>query len=603
MRKATSISLFLSVVTLVILGIWLAKLIYFRPLNIDHFFERVYIEFLWNDPEALTHTGVLDGYGFSDHEIELTMVGPEASRRSAEVGKRNLEILEEYDPSDLKEDQRLSREILLWFLRTGVASEPFLFHDHPINHISGAHLEVPQFFNSLPLGSKTEIESYLKRLEKVDDKFGSVIDGLEERRKLGIIPPTHILQRSITFCEQFHKAPIGENVIFSSFKKRLDALPFIDPNSKAAYLEQCAMLIEKEVNPSYERLSRVLFQLERKSLAIAGVWHLPNGAEYYRSCLRQQTTLKVDPDSLYELGKTEMDRLRSELTVLLSLIGKDRGSVSLSLMELKNDPKLTFRSDSIGRNATIRFFTEACTEMTSLSKEYFNRFPNTGLDMLELPEYRSENSTFAFYLPPRAEPPGNGRLYVNTWKAEHLTRPLASIYAYHEGTPGHHLQKSIQSELTDLPTFRRFLPFEAYTEGWAMYAEQLGLEMDGSDDPMDHIAMLQSDLFRTARMVTDIGIHHKMWLRNQAIDFMTENAGLTTEEAETEVDRYIVWPGQGCAYKVGQMKFLELRKRAETELGDRFNIKEFHEVMIGNGAMPLEVLDGQLTRYLETKNR
>ncbi len=603
MRKVATISLIVTIIFVVTLGIWLSKLIWFRPFNIDHFFERVYIEFLWDDPEALTQTGVLDGFGFSDHKNDLTMVGPESSRRMAEVGRRNLTILEEYDHSELTEDELLSRDILLWFLRTGVEAEPFLFHDHPITHISGAHLEVPPFFNSLPLGSEKEIESYLKRLAKVDDKFGSVIDGLEERRKLGIIPPTHILQRSITSCDQFLETPIAENVIFSSFKKRLDALNFIDPNSKSTYLDQCASIIKNEVDPAYERLSRFLFQLERKSLAIAGVWHMPNGAEYYRSCLKRQTTLNADPDSLYELGKSEMARLQSELTILLSLSGKDKGQVSLSLLELKNDRKLTFRSDSIGRSSTIKFFTEVCTEMNSLGDDYFNDLPKTELDVLELPQYRSENSTFAFYMPPLAEPASKGRLYVNTWKADHLTHSLATIYAYHEGIPGHHLQKAKQAELKNLPTFRRFLPFEAYSEGWAMYAEQLGVEMDGTADPMDHIALLQSDLFRTARMMTDIGIHHKMWLRDQAIEFMVENAGLTTAEAEAEVDRYIVWPGQGCAYKVGQLKFLELRKLAETTLGDQFNIKEFHDVMIGNGAMPLEVLEAQLHRYLETKKR
>lgn len=603
MRKITIISLFVALVSILIIGTWLSKLIWFKPFCIDHFFERVFIEFLWNDPEALTQTGVLDGYFIFDYEHKLTMESPAESRRSAEVGRENLELLEEFDPSKLKVDQRLSYDIMHWFLKTGVEAEPFLFHDYPLTHISGAHMEVPQFFGSLPLDSKKEIESYLERLGKVDDKFGSVIDGLEERRKLGIIPPTHILRKSISFCDQFYLTPWQENVIYLAFKKKLDALSFIDPRSKQKYLSECGSIIEKEVIPAYQRLSRFLFQMERGSMAIAGVWHLPNGAEYYKSCLKQQTTTDIDPDSLYEIGKSEMARLQSELTVLLSLVGIDRESVSQSLAELKNNRKLTFRTDSTGRAECISFFDIVSTDMKSLCKEYFNHLPSAELEVLELPEYRSEHSTFAFYLPPRGEPLGNGRLFVNTWKAGHLTRPTASIYAYHEGVPGHHLQKSIQAELTNIPTFRRFIPFEAYTEGWAMYAEKLGLEMDGSDDPMDHIALLQSDLLRTARMMTDIGIHHKMWLREQAIEFMMENAGLDESSASDEVDRYIVWPGQGCAYKVGQMKLSELRKKAEAELGDRFDIKEFHDVLIGQGAMPLEVLEHQVNDYLKRKKR
>lgn len=601
MRKVTAISLAIAMVALFIFATWLAKLMWFKPFNINHFFERAYIEFLWDDPEALTETGILHGYLFSDYENELTMISPTNTRRLANIGRDNLNMLEEYDRSKLKDDQRLSYDIMHWFLQTGVDAEPYLFHDYPVTHLSGAHLELPQFFNSLPLESKHQIESYLARLGKVDDKFGSVIDGLEERRKLGIIPPTHILQKSISFCDKFYQTPWQENVFYAQFKKKLDALNFIDPNSREMYLTECATIIQEEVIPAYQRLSRFLFQLERKSFAIAGVWHLPNGAEYYRSCLKQQTTTEFEPDSLYELGKSEMTRLKTELTVLLSLIGRYRGNVSQSLAELNNDQKLTFRTDSIGRIETIEYFKDANLQITSLCADYFNHLPTLALDVIELPEYRSENSTFAFYLPPREEPPRNGRLYINTWKAKHLTKPLASIYAYHEGIPGHHLQKSVQAELNDLPTFRRFIPFDAYSEGWAMYAEQLGLEIDGSDDPMDHIALLQSDLFRTARMMTDIGIHHKMWLREQAIEFMVENSALSNLEAEVEVDRYIVWPGQGCAYKVGQLKFLELRQKVENELGDQFDIKEFHDVLIEKGAMPLEVLEQQVNEYLKSK--
>jgi uncharacterized protein (DUF885 family) len=190
---------------------------------------------------------------------------------------------------------------------------------------------------------------------------------------------------------------------------------------------------------------------------------------------------------------------------------------------------------------------------------------------------------------------------VNTWRAENLTQHLAKSYAYHEGIPGHHLQKGIQADLKELPTFRRFLPFEAYTEGWAMYAEQLGHEMTGTEDLFDRIGLLQSDLFRTARMMTDIGLHHKKWLREQAVDFMTENTTLTTDEAQEEVDRYIVWPGQGCSYKIGQLKFLELRELAQIELREGFDLKEFHDVLLNQGAMPLEVLETRVRAYIVRK--
>ncbi|MCF8276727.1 MAG: DUF885 domain-containing protein [Flavobacteriales bacterium] len=587
MRKSLTISLIIVTVAVLVFGVWFAKLIWFRPLSIDHFFERAYIDFLWNDPEALTQTGVLDPFGFQGYRSELTFISPAATRNLAEVGRANLEILEEYDRNKLEPAQMVSYDVLHWFLETGVEAEPFLFHDYPITHISGAHIELPQFMNSLPLNSKNEIENYLSRLEKVDEKFGSVIDALSERQKLGFVPPTHILQKSIAFCDNFYETPVSENPLFVSFEKKLNSIELLEPNMRLSYLERCAKTIQEVVIPSYKRLSGYLLQLEHHSLAIAGVWQLPNGDAYYRSCLLQQTTLPLDPDSLYQLGRMEMERLKS-------LLKKMEVFATGSNAEY-------FQTDSFGRLEAIQYFKKASDDIKPLLPSYFNKLPSTELEVLELPEYRSNNSTFALYISPRGEPLSPGKMYVNTWKANNLTKHLAKTYAYHEGIPGHHLQKGIQADLKDIPTFRRFVPFTAYSEGWAMYAEQLGHEMTGTLMVWDKIGQVQSELFRTARMMTDIGIHHKKWLREQAIDFMVENAGISESEAADEVDRYIVWPGQGCAYKVGLMKFLELRERAESRI-PAFDIKEFHDVLIGQGAMPLQILEQRVDEYISSKN-
>lgn len=588
MRKGQGIFLIIILVILIGFGVWFAKLIWYKPFSIDTFFERVYIEFLWNDPEALTQTNVLKPFGISSYKGELTDESPMATKRLAEIGRKNLEILQSYNGTNLNKNQQVSYDVFRWFLETGVAAEPFLFYDYPITHISGAHLELPQFMASLPIESESDIKHYLNRVKAVDEKFGTVIDALEERRKLGIIPPTHILQKTIAFCDAFLSSSLEENVFYTSFEKKLNAIVLLEPTTKQRYLDDCAISVQKSVIRAYKRLSRYLRQLERSSLAIAGVWHFPNGDGYYRSCLLQQTTLNLNPDSLYAYGKLEMARIKGEIEILKNLAG--------------NESQENFKIDSIGRMETIAYFTSTLSEMKTLLPSYFNQLPSTELSILPVPEYRSNNSTFAFYISPRGEPLSNGKTYVNTWKADNLTKHLAKTYAYHEGIPGHHLQKGIQVELKSLPTFRRFLPFAAFTEGWAMYAEQLGHEMTGTNNAWDKIGLLQSDLFRTARMMTDIGIHHKKWLREQAVDFMVENARLSTAEAEDEVDRYVVWPGQGCAYKVGQLKFLELRQLAQNELGSAFDIKEFHDILIGQGAVPLEVLEKRVVGWIKEKN-
>lgn len=586
MRKASLILLITGCIGLLIFSVWISKLIWFKPFSIDHFFERVYVEFLWNDPEALTQTGALNSFWVTSYEDELTDVSPKATVRLAEVGKRNLGLLEKYDRTLLKPGQQVSYDVMHWFLKTGVEGESFLFHDHPITHISGAQIEVLSFLNSLPLESRNDIEHYLNRLQKVDEKFGSVIDALEERKKRGVIPPTHILKQAISFCDNFYQTPIEENVLFASFSDKLNKIELIEPSKRDSYIDRCRQTVQGEVIPAYRRLSQYLLQLEHGSLSIAGVWQLPDGDAYYRHCLLQQTTLDVDPDSLYEFGKAEMERLQS----------------SLNKMQLFATGGIvdTFTTDSSGRAETIKFFQKSCDEIVPLLPSYFNLLPTMELETLELPEYRKNSSTVAFYIPPRGEPLSNGKMYVNTWKANDIPQYLAKTFAYHEGIPGHHLQKGIVADLTGLPTFRRFIPFTAYTEGWAMYAEQLGHEMTGTLNVWDQMGQVESELFRTARMMTDIGIHHKKWLREQAISFMKLHANLSESEAAEEVDRYIVWPGQGCAYKVGLMKFKELRERAESEIPN-FDIKEFHGILLKEGAMPLEILEQRVDAYIRSK--
>ena len=584
MKKWLTISISIVAVLLLIVSIGVAKLIWFKPFSINHFFERVYIEFLWEDPEALTQTNVLKPFGITSYKNQLTDLSPSATKRLADVGRKNLDILESYDRDRLNEQEQISYDVLHWFLKTGVAAEPYLFYDYPITHISGTHIELPQFMSSLQLTDENDIDNYLERIRVVDEKFGSVIDALEERRKLGVIPPTYIIQKAITFCEDFSTQPVKENVFYTSFEKKLMALS-INEELKLKYAEYCETAVRENVVPAYKRLARYLLQLERSSLAIAGVWQLPNGDAYYKSCLLQQTGLDINPDSLYDFGKMEMSRLKGEIEILKNLAASTESE--------------RFTKDSLGRLETLQYFSTISKNAESFLPSYFNLLPEIELSVLELPEYRANSSGLAFYIPPRGERLSNGKLYINTWKAESLTKNLAKTYAYHEGIPGHHLQKGIQAELKNLPTFRRFLPFEAYTEGWAMYAEQLGHEMTGTQNAGDKIGLLKSDLFRTARMMTDIGIHHKKWLREQAIDFMIKNAELSEQEATDEVDRYIVWPAQGCAYKVGQLKFLELRRLAQTELGEGFDIKKFHDILIGQGAMPLEVLEERVMLFIE----
>jgi uncharacterized protein (DUF885 family) len=587
------IAIGLSAAVLLLFGYWAVRMVWLRPFNVDHFFERAYIEFLWSDPESLTLTGILEDYGLSGHESELTDVSPARTLELADIGRRNLSILENYDRDDLNPEQQVSFDVFRWFLRTGVAGEPYLFHDYPVTHISGPHIELPQFMmHSHPIEKEGDAGNYLKRLTHFGTKFGQTIDALTHRKDSGIVAPTFILQKAIRQCDEFIAIPIDENPLLTSFVKKLNKIEGINETRKAELAAECRQHIIDHVHPAFKRLSAFMAALEAQSMSIAGVWHLPDGDGYYRYCLLQQTTLPIDPEEMYAFGRMEMSRIEGEMRILLNMLRfPEDMPIREILGKLEEDPSKTFRPDSMGRQECLNHFRKNIDIIQSRLEQQFHDLPKSPLEIHEVPDYRAEGSPMAFYLPPKGQPLGAGRIFINTLKSNKLTYFLATTYAYHEGIPGHHLQKAIQVEMTSTPQFRRFLPFEAFSEGWAMYAEDLGHEMTGTTDPLDRLGQLQSDLFRTARMVTDIGIHHRKWMREQAISFMMENAGLSAQEAEDEVDRYIVWPGQGCAYKVGKMKFLELRNRYRSAKGADYDPRDLHQLLISSGAMPLEVLE------------
>ena len=591
----------LAVVLVVAVAVWGVKLLWLRPFNIDHFFERAYISFLWNDPENLTSTGVLDSYFITGHQQLLSFQSPSRSQELAELGRRNLRLLQGYDRASLAVGQQVSYDILEWFLQMSVAGEPFFYHDYPITHLSGAHLELPQFMQySHPVTSRKDAANYNLRLGQVGKKFGHVVDALAYRKDKGIVAPIFILQKAIVQCDAFVSTAPEENVLYTSFAKRLATIAELEPAIQAQLLADCKSHIIEDVYPAYKRLSGYLLQLEQESMAIAGTWHLPNGDAYYRFCLLQNTTLSLDPDELYALGKLEIARIEGEMRIVANLMGyasdADMGNV---LRQLSEQKQARFTTDSLGRKACLQYFKKNIANITPKLSDHFTRLPKAPLEIQGVPEDRANASMLAFYLPPKGNLLGPGRLFVNARKADQMTRYSATTYAYHEGLPGHHLQKAVQLEMEDVPQFRKFLPFEAFTEGWAMYAEELGHEISDTENPLDRLAVLQSDIFRTASMITDVGIHHKKWQRDQAIRFMQEHAGLSPEEAELEVDRYIIWPGQGCAYKIGKMKFLALRDRVRAAKGKNYDPKVFHDLLIGQGAMPLEVLENRVNSFLK----
>jgi uncharacterized protein (DUF885 family) len=593
-RTAIGLLLVLVLLALIYFGI---RMFWLRPFSIGMFFERAYIEFLWDDPELLSVTGILEEYGLTGHRSRLTDASPARNEQLATIGRKNLKTLRGYDRNRLTASEQVSLDVMLWFLETGVAGEPFLFHDYPVTHLNGPHIDLPQLLMQVhPVKDTRDAQDYLSRLALFGEKFSQTIAALEHRQTLGIIAPTFILRRAIRQCDDFTAMQPLENVLYKHLESRMLPDKGFSDEQRERLLEQCQRHLIDHVYPAYKRLSGYLMQLEDVSMNVAGVWHLPDGEAYYRHCLLQQTTLACDPDELYDVGRIEMSRIEGEMRIILSMMGISGENETLSalMQRLSAENELDFSNDSAGAAACIDHFRQTIESVRPVLPSQFRPLPEMELEIAAVPEFRQNGAPLAYYVSPRKATDRPGRLCVNTSGVASMPRHLATVFAYHEGIPGHHLQKSVQANLTELPTFRRFLPFPAFSEGWAMYAEELGHWMTGDNDPIGRLAVLQSDLWRTARMVTDVGIHHRKWQRDQAIDFLVAHAALTAQEAEDEVDRYIVWPGQGCAYKVGKLEFLRLRQEYIATAGDSIDMRELHETMIGQGAMPLEILGRRL---------
>ena len=588
-RKLLFICLGVSLVAAIVLT---TKLIWFKPFSIGHFFERSYYELLLEDPEALTRSGLLNDYPFLDRNTELTDHSSEQELRRHEQGKRILSMLNEYDKEDLDELDRSSYEVFHWFLQHNVQGEQFLFYNYPVNQFSGAHLTFPGFMaRSHRISDLNDAKSFLTRLSKWPEKVSGLIEAMEHRRELGIVPPTSIIRKVKAQCKSITNRPVDQDPLFIGFTKGLRALEHLESADSTDLSQECRRLIFETIHPGYRELSDYLDLLEKSSTEVHGVWHLNNGKAFYRYALQSSTTLDISPDELYHIGINEKERIESEIALVLEEIGVE------SFISVQQGMKAIHQSSAslATEDELLKLYRAEIDKAIASTSPYFYDFRFDELEVKRMDPVREKSGASAFY----DRSGETGILHVNLGDSTAFAAYSIPTTVHHEAIPGHHLQRSIRLKLSDLPTFRRFLPFTAYNEGWAMYCEVLCHELGLLDTPEKRLGMLELDLLRTVRLICDIGIHHKKWLRGQAVTYMVANTGVSEQKAEREIDRFIVNPGQGCAYKVGQLKMLELRERMKTELGNYYDIRQFHDLVLRNGAVPLDILDMMVNREIE----
>ena len=580
--------------------------IYFRPWSLRVFYEKVFIEFAVENPEILSALGLFEQFGITGHNGRLSDSSVTKQKEVIERTKRNLATLRSYPIEKQNDSEKLSTRVLEWFLQIAVDGEKFAFHNYPVNQLFGVQSQVPSFMaNTHRLQRARDARYYLQRLEAIPLKFDQVLDGLRARESKGILPPRFVVERVLKEMNEFDAQPAAENILAKSFQGRLAKVSDLTDAQRAEFNQAVQQAVTNQVYPAYRKLIDYFTGLLPKTTTDDGVWKLPNGDEFYAYMLRQNTTTKLNPAEIHELGQREVARIEEEMRAILDAQGHPGRTVGEWMLELAKDPKFLFPDSDDGRAAAIAEYNRLINQSLERSKELFRVLPKAKVEVRRIPEFKEKTSPGAYYEPGAFDGSRPGIFYCNLRDMKEITKFGMPTLAYHEAVPGHHFQITIAQELTGVPTFRKIIPFTSYSEGWALYTEWLAQQVGWyRDDPYGNLGRLQAELFRAVRLVVDTGIHHKRWTREQAIAYMRDKTGMGETEVTSEIERYIVMPGQACAYKVGMLKLQELRQRAESALGAKFALQDFHDAVLKNGSLPLEILDQQVDRWIgEAKGR
>jgi uncharacterized protein (DUF885 family) len=584
-------------------GLLFANFWYFKPLSIDWFYSRVFLKFSLQQPEMLTSLRLFDQFGIRGHNAELSDASPEAGEAMLDYWRDEYETFKRYDRLDYEGQDRLSYDVFDFFMGNQVAeADRWRFHNFPVNQLFGVQSNLPDFMvQQHVVEDELGAEHYVARLNQFDEKFDQVLDGLAIREERGILPPAFAVTKVINQIEGFLDSAPENHLLVVNFDEKMADIEAseLDAERREALRAQAVEAVDKAVYPAYEKLLAYLRHLETRATSNDGVWRLPDGEAFYRQAITQHTTTTMSAEEIHQIGLDEVERIGAEMDAILRAEGLTDGTIGERVQQLAKRPDQLYPDTEAGRDQILADYQAIIDEIDPAMDEYFNLRPETGVQVKRVPEFAEETSAGAYYQGPSLDGKRKGTFFANLRDVSEIPKFGMRTLAYHEGIPGHHFQIAITQQLDGLPMFRRLVPFTAYSEGWALYTEQLAWEIGFQDDPLDNLGRLQGEMFRAVRLVVDTGMHHKRWSREEAIDYMLAHTGMGEGEVEAEIERYLVMPGQALAYKVGMMKILDLRERARRELGEDFDIRAFHDQILGNGALPLILLEQVVNDWIE----
>ncbi|MEI1674401.1 DUF885 domain-containing protein [Acinetobacter baumannii] len=540
---------------------------------------------LKNSPETAT---VLGDLRYNDRWIEFSKTQIEKDKKSTQNFLKRFEAI---DSTGFSATDQLNKDLMIYQLKETLKNYDLKLYEMPFNQMWGLHLQFPGFISSIPFNNTKQYQDYISRLKQIPLILDQGIQLAKQGQKDGLMPPKYLIEKVAKQIDSI-ATPAGADSVFASPLKQFPKN--ISKAEQERLSREVLQTIDQNVRPAYQKLGTFI---QKDYLPYGrqheGIWSLPNGDELYRFYVENNTTTSESPENIHQLGLKEVARIEAEMLK----IAKAQGFSDLKSFQqsLKTNPAVFPKS----REEILEIYRGYIAQMQPELPKLFGLLPKNKVEVLPVEQYREKEAAGAEYHQGTPDGSRPGQVYVNTGDFSERSKISMEATAYHEAIPGHHMQIDIAQNLPNLPMFRKQPNHTAYIEGWALYAEQLGKDVGFYKDPLSDYGRLSSELFRACRLVVDTGVHYKKWTRQQMIDFMREHSALDEPDIQAETDRYIAIPAQALAYKMGQLKILELRELAKQELGDRFDIKAFHDMVLNAGTLPLNILDARIKNWIK----
>lgn len=562
------------------------------------YFEKAFMDVVALSPMGLTQLGIKQDY---DKWDQLT--DGQAEKELA-LAKAQLEGLKDLDVSKLDAQTSLSYQLFKQQLQDKIADDQWRLYNYPINQMYGWHSMVPSLLiNQHLIDNESDAKAYIARLNGIVQLFEQLKVQLDAREKLGIMPPKFVYPLAIEASKNIITgAPFSDgkdSTLLEDFKTKVNALK-LDDQTKAMLVKEAQIALTSSVKPAYEGLINYLEAQQQRAGTDDGVWRFKNGEAFYNNALARTTTTSMTADEIHQLGLSEVARIHGEMQAIMKKTGF-KGDLKAFFAYMREDSQFYYPDTAEGKAAYLAKATDIINTMKGRLDELFHIKPKADLIVKAVEPFRENSAGKAFYEAPSMDGKRPGTYYANLHNMKDMPNYMMEALAYHEGIPGHHMQIAIAQELENVPKFRKFGGYTAYVEGWGLYTELLPKEMGLYQNDYADFGRLAMELWRACRLVVDTGIHAKKWTREQAIQYLVDNTPNAPTEAVNAIERYIVMPSQATAYKIGMIKLVQLRDKAKTALGDKFDIRDYHDVVLKNGAVPLDVLEQLVDQYIADK--